>query len=174
MICPSCGYDNFDGVDECAECLTSMTHEDIPSEKALDRIERALLEVTVSHLGPAKPITIPEEAGLHEAVERMRSDRIGALLITDAEDRLSGILTERDLLNAIALEVDDLQKKRVADYMTPKPETIEPERPLAYALQRMTVGDLRHLPLVDEENRSVGVISSRDIINHLAAVVGVR
>jgi CBS domain-containing protein len=58
--------------------------------------------------------------------------------------------------------------------MTPKPETIEPERPLAYALQRMTVGDLRHLPLVDEENRSVGVISSRDIINHLAAVVGVR
>lgn len=174
MICPSCAHDNFDGVEECAECLTSMTHEDIPPERARDRIERALLEVTVSHLCPAKPITIPEKASVDEAVERMRSGRIGCLLVTDPDGRLCGILTERDLLTAIALEVTDLTTRRVEEYMTPKPETIEPDRPLAYALQRMMVGDLRHLPLVDDEQRSVGVISSRDVINHLAAVVGIR
>ena len=83
MICPSCGHDNFDGVDECAECLTSMAHEDLPSEQALDRIGRALMDVRVSHLGPAKPITITEDAALQAQGLQSRHEAEGRLQKAD-------------------------------------------------------------------------------------------
>lgn len=174
MICPSCGFDNIPGSDECAECMTSLMHEDIPPEDARDVIEKALMEGTVADLAPAEPISIEQGAGLDQAVERMRSASIGCLLVTDADGHLSGILTEYDLLHRIALEVPDLSKARVAEFMTPSPETIEPDRPLAHALHRMTVSDLRHLPLVDADGHCVGVFSARDVIHHLAGLVGIR
>ena len=170
-ICPSCGYDNIPGSDECAECLTSLMQEDLPPEVARDRVEKGLLEKSVADLEQVTPITVSEETRLDQAVEQMRSARIGCLLVTDSAGKLSGIVSERDFLNRVVLEVTDLEQGRIADFMTPDPETIEPERPLGYALQRMMVGDLRHLPLVDEDGRPAGIISSRDVIRHIAHMI---
>jgi CBS domain-containing protein len=172
MICPSCGHDNIPGSDECTDCFTSLTHEDIPPEEARDRVERSLLEDCTADLNPAEPISTPVDSTLEAAIEQMRSARVGCLLITDAAGRLAGILTERDLLNKIALEGVDLSSTQVGTVMTPDPETIESDRPLAYAVHLMTVGDLRHLPLVDDDGRAVGIISSRDIVDRIAALVG--
>jgi CBS domain-containing protein len=172
MNCPSCGHDNVPGADACAACLTSLTHEDIPPEEARNRVEHSLMEDRVADLRPAAPISVGESTCLDEAVKNMRAKRIGCLLVTDTVGKLVGILTERDLLNKVAAEMEDFSRAVVADFMTRNPETIEPERPLGYALQRMLVGDLRHLPLVDRDGKSVGIISSRDVVRHVAALVG--
>jgi len=172
MNCPSCGYDNIDGIDECASCSTSLTREDIPPDEARNRVERSLMNDRVDDLHPAVPVSVPLSASLEDAVTTMRRGRIGCLLVTDASLKLVGVLTERDLLNKAAIEVTDLAAARVADFMTPDPEVIEPDRPLGYALQRMMVGDLRHLPLVDPDGHSVGIISSRDIVRHIASLIG--
>jgi CBS domain-containing protein len=101
----------------------------------------------------------------------MRERKIGCLLVTDPEGKLCGIFTERDLLYKVAGKVDDLAAHPVSRYMTHDPEVTQGDRLLASALQRMMVGDLRHMPLVDEECRPEKILSSRDIIDYVAYLV---
>jgi CBS domain-containing protein len=101
----------------------------------------------------------------------MRERRIGCLLVMDREGKLSGIFTERDLLYRVVVKVEDLAAHPVSRYMTHDPEVIRGDQLLASALQRMMVGDLRHLPLVDNEGRPEKILSSRDIIDYVAFLV---
>jgi CBS domain-containing protein len=172
VICPSCGCDNIPGADACAVCLTSLASEDIPPDEARNLIEHSLMHDRVGDLHPAAPVTVAHTARLDEAVATFRLQRLGCVLVADATGRLAGILTERDLLNKVAVEIEDLSRAVVADFMTSDPETIEADRPLAHALNRMMVGDLRHLPLVDSDGRAVGIISSRDVLHRIAALIG--
>jgi CBS-domain-containing membrane protein len=173
MHCPSCGHDNIPGSDECEECFTSLTQEDTPAQAGRKQLEDALTESTVADLQPATPVCIPENTDLATVISQLSSGQVGCLLVTGATGKLCGIITERDFLNRVALEALDLTQARVADFMTPNPDTIEPDKPLGYALQRMMVGDLRHLPLVDEAGTAVGIISSRDVVRYLSELVDV-
>jgi CBS domain-containing protein len=101
----------------------------------------------------------------------MRKRKIGCLLVTDPDGRLCGIFTERDLLYRVAGKVEDLAGESVSQFMTRDPEVIRGDQLLASALQRMMVGDLRHLPIVDEQGRPKKVLSSRDVINYGVALV---
>ena len=171
MQCPSCGHDNLPGADHCAQCQTSLTQEDLPSAIIRSRIEKSLSEDTVQSLRPAAAVSVGEDTPLDAAVQTMRQKNIGCLLVTDAEGKLTGILSERDLLNKVAGQVDDLAHHTVGQFMAPRPETVQADQLLAYALHRMKVGDHRHLPLVDDQGRPQKIISSRDIINYLASLV---
>ncbi len=165
MECPACRYLNLPGDDECEECCCSLTHEAAP--RAITPIEVSLIEETVERLHPAPAVSISFDTTLSVAIERMREKEIGCLLVTKENGGLCGILTERDLLYKVT-EVDlDLDKSLVGDYMTSGPETIQREEPLARALHLMMVGGYRHLPLVDENGRPDGIVSSRDIINFI-------
>jgi CBS domain-containing protein len=99
-------------------------------------------------------------ATLAEAARRMDERRVGAALIFDAE-RLTGILTERDVLRAVA--GDAAASGTVADWMTRHPETIEPSASTGLAASLMIHGGFRHLPVADGE-RIVGMISIRDLM----------
>jgi CBS domain-containing protein len=171
MQCPSCGHDNLPGADHCAECQTSLTQEDVPVALIRSRIEQSLSEDTIEILNPVAAVSVNEDTPLDAAVQIMRQRKIGCLLVTDPRGKLRGILTERDLLNKVAGRVEDLAMHTVSQFMAFRPETVQADQLLAYALQRMKVGDLRHLPLIDDEGRPEEIISSRDIINYLASLV---
>jgi CBS domain-containing protein len=171
MLCPSCGHDNLPGADECTQCQTSLTQDDIPSAVIRNRIELSFNRDKVETLGPAAAVSVAEDTQLDEAVETMRTRKIGCLLVTDRRGKLSGILTERDLVNKVAGAVSDLAAHTVQEFMTPRPETVRGDQLLASALQRMMVSDLRYLPLVDDRGRPKQVLSSRDIINYLTVLV---
>jgi len=171
MECPSCGCDNLPGADHCAECQTSLSQEDVPVAQIRSRIERSLSKDTIETLHPVAAVSVGEDTPLDAAVKTMRQRKIGCLLITDQQGKLSGIFTERDLLNKVAGQVDDLALETVSRFMTIRPETVRADQLLAYALQRMKVGDLRHLPLIDDEGRPKRIISTRDIINYLTKLV---
>jgi CBS domain-containing protein len=96
---------------------------------------------------------------------------IGCVLVTDPDGRLCGIFTERDVLYKLAGKVDDLAARPVNQYMTPDPEVTQEGQLIASALQRMMVGDLRHLPIVDEQGRPTKILSSRDIIGYGVSLV---
>ena len=97
----------------------------------------------------------------------MNRHNIGCLLVTDAEDRLIGIFTERDVMMDVAGLVNDLAVATVEEYMTHNPVALKPEMPIASALHMMSVHGFRHLPLVDDENRPTGIISFRDVVEYL-------
>jgi len=82
-------------------------------------------------------------------------------------NRLVGILTERDLL--LKMENADLDAP-VSRLMTPDPETLELDDPIVWALNRMSVGGYRHVPLVDRDGRPVGILSVKDIVHYIVAL----
>ncbi len=165
MKCPSCGYQNLPGMDACEQCQTSLTQEDVP--KSHTGVGRSLMEEQIKSLQPSKPLTVDLKANLKEAIHMMRKNGVGCVLITSDGGKLAGILTERDLLQKVAGQNLDLGQCVVEDFMSQAPESSKSEHPLGYALHRMIISDIRYLPLVDENDRPEGIISSRDIIAYI-------
>ena len=165
MKCPSCGHQNLPGVDACERCQTSLTQEDV--HKVQTDVERSLMEEQIKCLQPVEPLTIDLKTTLKQAIQIMRDKHIGCVVVTDDAGRLAGILTERDRLQKVAGQNLDHSQCRVEDFMSPAPESSKSEHPLAYALHRMIISDIRYLPLVDENDRPEGIISSRDVIAYI-------
>jgi CBS domain-containing protein len=105
-------------------------------------------------------LTIEPESPLGEAAKRMASRGVGAVVVLDG-DRLTGILTERDILKAVAGGCRE--DAHVGDWMTKHPETIESGDTTDHAAALMIHGGFRHLPVVDE-GRIVGILSIRDLM----------
>jgi len=97
---------------------------------------------------------------LAEAAALMHAERVGAALVLDG-NRLAGILTERDVLRAVA--EGRVDGTAVADWMTGQPETIELDDTTATAAALMIHGGFRHLPVV-EAGAVVGIVSIRDLM----------
>ena len=113
--------------------------------------------------------TVTEAAGdsLRSAAERMWREQTGSLLITD-DGRLTGIITERDVLRAVALGADP-DRSSVDEVMTAEPFTVPPQMPLQDAAREMAVRWIRHLPVVSD-GRLLGVVSMRDVTGVFAAL----
>jgi CBS domain-containing protein len=105
-------------------------------------------------------LTVSPDVSLTEVAERMVSRDVGAALVTQGE-RLVGILTERDVLRAVARGTPE--STVVADLMTSDPETMEPDESTEHAAVLMIHGGFRHLPIVEGEE-VVGMLSIRDLM----------
>ena len=97
----------------------------------------------------------------------MWRQQTGSLVITE-DGRLAGIITERDLLRAVALGADP-DKTTVDDAMTTEVYTVPPEMPLQDAAREMATRWIRHLPVV-EAGKLLGVVSMRDVTGVFAAM----
>jgi len=105
-------------------------------------------------------LTVDAGLSLSEVAEKMVAREVGAVLIVDGE-RLAGILTERDVLRAVARGIRD--DAVVQDCMTTDPETIAPDDTTEHAATLMMHGGFRHLPVV-EGGKVVGIVSIRDLM----------
>jgi CBS domain-containing protein len=106
------------------------------------------------------PVTLPQSATVQDACRLMRDQRIGAILVLDANDRLAGIFTGRDAVKLLAdgTTPAHTQLDRV---MTPGPECIRPGDHALDALRTMSDGGFRHLPVLDG-TKVVGIVSVGD------------
>jgi len=104
-------------------------------------------------------LSVGRETSLVAAAERMNERRVGAVLVMD-DERLVGILTERDVLRAVATgQIGGA----VGDAMTAAPDTVEADESAGQAAALMIHGGFRHLPVV-EADRVIGMISIRDLV----------
>jgi CBS domain-containing protein len=101
----------------------------------------------------------PDER-VSEAARRMVARGVGAVLVMDG-DRLEGILTERDILKAVATGL--AEDARVREWMTRHPETIDGSEATGQAAALMIHGGFRHLPVV-EDGKIAGIVSIRDLM----------
>lgn len=109
--------------------------------------------------------TITPKDTLSTAVSLLRSKRIGALLVTDAEGLLCGILSERDIVRKLAETPGQTLPQSVAKNMTTKVETCTPTDPLVSVLRRMNDGRFRHMPVIDA-GRLCGMLTIGDVVNY--------
>ena len=107
------------------------------------------------------PLTLPPSATVREACRCMRDRRVGAVLVTEGDRRLLGIFTGRDAVCRVLATGKSTAKTKLADVMTPDPQTIPPRRSAIEALRLMRDGGYRHLPVV-ENDKVVGVVSRGD------------
>ncbi len=98
-----------------------------------------------------------------EAAVLMKRQGKGALLVVEGS-RLSGIFTERDALFRVIAAGRDPATTKLADVMTPQPQTMHPDEPFIKALRIMHKRGFRHLPVV-EHGRPLGIVSARDALD---------
>ena len=111
----------------------------------------------------------PEDT-LGEVAERMSGANVGAVIVKDY-GRLIGILTERDMLKAMAARVHT-SEARVRQWMTEDPMTRPREMGVQEAAQVMLEHDFRHLPVLDDERGRVGLVSLRRVVAARSAGAG--
>jgi CBS domain-containing protein len=164
MICPDCGHDNLAGSDACDQCGQDLSSLDVPVPG--EGLQRAIMETPLKEVGLHPPNIVAPSASVLEAVRLMQKTRHGSVLVV-SEGTLVGIFTERDFLDRLSVERQDLSSLAVRDFMTPEPQALTEEDVLAFALHRMAVGHYRHIPVV-RDGHPVGFISVRGILRYLA------
>jgi CBS domain-containing protein len=105
-------------------------------------------------------LTVDAAAPVLAVAQRMAERNVGAVLVLEG-GRLSGIMTERDLMRALARGLRD--DAVVGECMTADPDTIAPDDTIEHAATLMIHGGYRHLPVVDGDD-VVGVLSIRDLV----------
>lgn len=136
-------------------------------------ISSSMIRAPISVLRPSHPICIGEDTPVSTAIDLMKSKNIGCILIVE-NDKLKGIFTERDVLTRVLAKELDPRNIAIQEVMTPDPETLRTDDMVGFALNRMSLGSYRHIPLVDERNRPIGVISVRDVFKHLVQTPKVK
>lgn len=96
-----------------------------------------------------------------ECIDRMADRDVGSIVIMEG-DAIVGIFTERDYMRKIALEGRSSEETPVREVMTSKVATVQPDDSLVDGLRIMTEIWCRHLPVVDEEENLLGIVSIRD------------
>ncbi|MDP9342479.1 MAG: CBS domain-containing protein [Actinomycetota bacterium] len=118
-------------------------------------------EVMTTELVSVQPATL-----VMDAAHAMFSGGAGSALVMDG-GKVIGIFTERDIMQALAVQPDAGRSSRVAQWMTSDPATIGPDSAVGEALDRMLAGHFRHLPVVEDE-AVVGIVSMRDLARSIA------
>lgn len=107
-------------------------------------------------------LSLGPQATVHEAACVMTRANCGSVLIIDHGNQLLGIVTERDLMTRVVAKALDPATTTVSKIMTPSPRCVRPELKVADAVLIMIERGFRHLPVVADNGRILGVFSVRD------------
>jgi CBS domain-containing protein len=110
-------------------------------------------------------VTIEPGASLAAAAMLLAEKRIGAVMILGADRRLVGIISERDIVQALAARGAAALDEQVSRTMTRRVETCNESETVGSIMERMTEGKFRHVPVV-EQGRVVGIVSIGDVVKH--------
>lgn len=132
--------------------------------------DSALLREPLSALAVRPAIVLPAQENVTTAVRAMQREHRGCVLVTDdgtSGSKLRGIFTERDVLFRIVDRGKNPATLPLGEVMTPAPDVLSVRSTVAYALNKMSVGGFRHVPVVDDEFHPAFVVSVRDVVEFL-------
>jgi CBS domain-containing protein len=165
MICPECRHDNIEGIDFCANCgadLYGLDQSDAPgADHGIEFVHQKLSEV---------PARGPVKVGVHDpvalAVRMMQHTDTNCVLVMDGS-HLAGIITPWDILHKVAGQSDDLNAVTCGQVMTHDPVFLRDSDDIAVAINKMSIGGFRHIPLLQGDT-PIAVLSIGDVFKHIA------
>ncbi len=116
-------------------------------------------------------ITVEPTTTVLQAAERMTDHHLGALVVV-SDGKLTGMFTERDVLDRVVSAGLDPSETPVAEVATKNPVSVRPESTVLDCYKLFKTRSFRHLPVVDGEGKPVGVLSVRDFFEHMAVKAG--
>ena len=165
MICPECRHDNIEGVDYCANCghdLYGLDHTDAPgADRGIEFIRRPL-----SELPSTAPVKVSRDDPVGLAVRLMQHSDTNCVLVMNGA-QLAGIITPWDILHKVAGPNEDLNAATCAQVMTADPVFLRDEEDVAVALNKMSVGGFRHIPLL-QGGMPTAVVNINDVFRFIA------
>jgi CBS domain-containing protein len=158
VICPECKFDNIQGADTCQNC-----GHDLYSQPPLapDFIAEPL-----SHVPAQSPVRVETTDPVGLAVRLMQNADTDCVLVLSGS-QLAGIITPWDILHKVAGPNEDLNAVTCGQVMTADPVFLRMDDDVAVAINKMSIGGFRHIPLL-EGATPVGVLSIRDVFRHIA------
>ena len=132
----------------------------------LDTRVKDIVQSKSALTGKGGVLTTTPTATVYECIDRMVDRDVGSIVVMEG-DAIAGIFTERDYMHNIALKGRSSDETEVREVMTSDVATVSPEKPLAECLHLMTELRCRHLPVVDEEDDLVGIVSIGDGVKEI-------
>lgn len=163
MNCPSCGHENIDGIDRCDNCLAPFRQLDIPSQDAAEGIARSVMEDNLAELDQEPTVAVAPGTPVLEVARQMKNANVGCALVIDG-GKLVGIFTEHDVLKRIATNIETAA---VSELMSPNPDKLHETASVAEALNRMSMGRYRHIP-VEKSDGTHAVCSIKSVLKYIA------
>jgi CBS domain-containing protein len=109
---------------------------------------------------------IAPDTSVYEAIEQMAAHNIGALLVLE-DQKMAGIVSERDYARKVILQGKSSRETPVRDVMTTNVYYVRPDRTIDDCMAMMTEHDIRHLPVLDDDDRPIGMISIGDAVRSM-------
>ena len=153
---------NNQDLEDDQEWLEGLDSVDNPDMNEAVKIQDP---ISIMHL--AKPLIVDLGTSLRHVLDTMQNNKRNCV-VTLKDDKLGGILTERDILLKVTGKGYDLDLTVIDEFITISPDYVTPEDPLAYALNKMHIGGYRNVPVVNDELYPIGIISITDIISTIA------
>jgi CBS domain-containing protein len=164
VICPDCRFDNIEGVDRCENCghdLRAFDQPGVGAQRGPDFIYHSLAEV------PSRPPAYVEATDpVGFAVRIMQRADTNAVLVRNATG-VAGIITPWDILHKVAGPNEDLNAVTCGQVMTADPVCLRDEDDVAVALNKMSIGGFRHIPLL-QAGTPTAVLSITDVFQYIA------
>jgi len=130
------------------------------------------LRINVSEIMSTPPVTIPEGLDLQSAIDLMWVKKVGSVIVVDLQGRVRGLLTEKDVIYAAAKGLFKKKEEPLAEsIMAKNVVSVKKEDDLTAVIEKMRAHNLKHMPVVDNDNRPLGMVSLRDVLDVSMAVL---
>ena len=113
-------------------------------------------------------LTVKEKTSIYDAVALMTMNDVGAVIVVNTLGRPIGIFTERDVLKRVVLGGLEVRHETVANVYTKKLISSKPKDTLQEAAKKMHEGHFRHLAVIADDGKIVGILSARDLLGECA------
>jgi CBS domain-containing protein len=120
--------------------------------------------MSILELCDSKTASVPVEATVERAIRTMLDRHVGAVAVLDEKQRVAGVFTERDVLRRMSLSGLDPSRTPVREIMTTPVEMATLSTTAGEALATMVERHYRHLPIVDDNGRLLGMLSIRNVL----------
>lgn len=167
MTCPSCGALNISGEDRCAQCLHSLMTQDLPRPKKGQKFQQVMMTAPIAELLVSNNLLVASTGDTVQKVIKIFQKEKKDCVLVFRKKKLVGILSQRDILHRVAGRIKDLSKTSVDSVMTVNPEFVRAEDPIAYVLNKMSMGSFRHVPVLNHDGAPLGIVTIRDVLIYL-------
>ena len=165
--CPSCGHANIEGEDRCAQCLHTLHQVVIPPRKK-DTIQNVMMTAPISDLITGADLLVASPSDSIQKIVKIFQEQKKNCVLVYKSKKLVGILSNRDILWKLAGKEKDFSKIKVEQVMTPNPEFVKPDDPIAFVVNKMAMGGFRHVPVLQEDGKPLSIILIKDVLGYLA------
>jgi signal-transduction protein with cAMP-binding, CBS, and nucleotidyltransferase domain len=166
MICPECKTDNIEGVDTCINCGQDLFSLDHPASSHGPDGGPHFIHARLRDIPAQSPVRVQTLDPVGLAVRLMQNSDTECVLVMSGP-QLAGIITPWDILHKVAGPTEDLNAVTCGQVMTADPVFLRDEDDVAVALNKMSVGGFRHIPLL-QGGTPTSVVSIRDVFRHIA------